>query len=108
MSPVDINSRGMNPCRPFILRPVATLLLAIGLLIFGIAAWAMLPVAALPQVEYPVMNVLANLPGASAQTMATSIAAPLERQFAYLNGIVSINSTSNPSRRHMSAHRWLN
>ena len=86
---------GMNPCRPFILRPVATLLLAIGLLIFGIAAWAMLPVAALPQVEYPVMNVIANLPGASAETMGTSIAAPLERQFAYLNGIVSINSTSS-------------
>jgi hydrophobe/amphiphile efflux-1 (HAE1) family protein len=85
----------MNPCRPFILRPVATLLLAIGLLIFGIAAWAMLPVAALPQVEYPVMNVIANLPGASAETMATSVAAPLERQFAYLNGIVSINSTSS-------------
>jgi hydrophobe/amphiphile efflux-1 (HAE1) family protein len=98
VSLADLNAggldRGLNPCRPFILRPVATLLLAIGLLIFGIAAWAMLPVAALPQVEYPVMNVIANLPGASAETMATSIAAPLERQFAYLNGVVSINSTS--------------
>ena len=86
---------GMNPCRPFILRPVATLLLALGVLIFGIAAWAMLPVAALPQVEYPVMNVLAALPGASAETMATSVAAPLERQFAYLQGIVSISSNSS-------------
>jgi multidrug efflux pump len=84
----------MNPVRPFVLRPVATLLLALGLLVFGIGAWALLPVAALPQVEYPVISVIANLPGASPETIATSLAAPLERQFAFLNGVQSIDSTS--------------
>src|SRR5271170_1589744 len=84
----------MNPVRPLVLRPVATLLLALGLLVFGIGAWALLPVAALPQVEYPVINVLANLPGASPETIATSLAAPLERQFAFVNGVQSVDSTS--------------
>ena len=84
----------MNPVRPFVLRPVATLLLALGLLIFGIGAWALLPVAALPAVEYPVINVIANLPGASPETISTSLAAPLERQFAFINGIEAVDSTS--------------
>ena len=84
----------MNPVRPFVLRPVATLLLALGVLVFGIGAWALLPVAALPQVEYPVINVLANLPGASPETVSTAVAAPLERQFAFINGVESVDSQS--------------
>ena len=84
----------MNPVRPFVLRPVATLLLALGVLVFGIGAWALLPVAALPQVDYPVISVQANLPGASPDTVATALAAPLERQLAFVNGVEAIDSTS--------------
>jgi|HubBroStandDraft_1064217.scaffolds.fasta_scaffold00095_47 hydrophobe/amphiphile efflux-1 (HAE1) family protein len=84
----------LNPCRPFIHRPVATILLALGILIFGIAAWIRLPVAALPEVEYPVISVVANLPGASAETMATAVAAPLERQLSGVDGVVSVSSSS--------------
>ena len=84
----------MNPVRPFVLRPVATLLLALGVLVFGIGAWALLPVAALPQVDYPVINVLANLPGASPETISTALAAPLERQFAFIDGIEAVDSQS--------------
>jgi multidrug efflux pump len=84
----------VNPVRPFVLRPVATLLLALGLLVFGIGAWVLLPVAALPQVEYPVINVVANLPGASPETISTSLAAPLERQFAFINGVQAVDSQS--------------
>ncbi len=85
----------MNPVRPFVLRPVATLLLALGVLVFGLAAWWMLPVAALPEIEYPVISVTANLPGASPETMATAVAAPLERQFAWLTDVESIDSFSS-------------
>ena len=71
----------MNLSAPFITRPIATTLLTIALALVGIMAFRMLPVAALPQVEYPTISVSANLPGASPETMATSVAAPLERQF---------------------------
>ena len=85
----------MNPVRPFVLRPIATLLLALGLFVFGVAAWALLPVAALPQVDYPVISVVANLPGAGPETMATAVAAPLERQLGFLNGVEAIDSYSS-------------
>jgi hydrophobe/amphiphile efflux-1 (HAE1) family protein len=84
----------MNPVRPFVSWPVAAFLLALGILVFGTVAWALLPVASLPQVEYPVINVGANLPGASAETAASALAAPLERQLAFLEGVESINSNS--------------
>ncbi len=85
----------MNPVRPFVERPIATLLLALGVFVFGIVAWAMLPVAALPQVDYPVINIVAGLPGAGPETMATAVAAPLERQLGFLNGVEAINSFSS-------------
>src|SRR6476661_7799773 len=71
----------MNITATFIHRPVATTLLTIGVTLVGIVAFRFLPVAALPQVEFPTINVSAGLPGASPETMATSVAAPLTRQF---------------------------
>src|SRR3954465_2073420 len=79
--------RKMNISAPFIRRPVATSLLALGLLMAGILAYTRLPVAPIPQVEYPVINVNAGLPGASPETMASSVATPLERQFGRIAGV---------------------
>ena len=84
----------MNISAPFIRRPVATSLLTIGLLLAGILAYTRLPVAPLPQVEYPVVQVSANLPGASPETMASAVATPLERQFGRIAGVNEMTSTS--------------
>jgi hydrophobe/amphiphile efflux-1 (HAE1) family protein len=84
----------MNISAPFIRRPVATSLLALGLLISGVLAYTKLPVAPIPQVEYPVINVGAGLPGASPETMASSVATPLERQFGRIAGVNQMTSTS--------------
>lgn len=79
---------------PFIRRPVATSLLALGVLMAGILAYTRLPVAPIPQVEYPVISVGAGLPGASPETMASSVATPLERQFGRIAGVNQMTSTS--------------
>src|SRR5215831_17285912 len=84
----------MNISAPFIRRPVATSLLALGVLMAGILAYTRLPVAPIPQVEYPVISVNAGLPGASPETMASSVATPLERQFGRIAGINQMTSTS--------------
>jgi multidrug efflux pump len=84
----------MNISAPFIRRPVATSLLAVGLLMAGVLAYLHLPVAPIPQVEYPVINVNAGLPGASPETMASSVATPLERQFGRIAGVNQMTSTS--------------
>ena len=84
----------MNISATFIQRPVATTLLTIGVTLVGVVAFRFLPVAALPQVEFPTINVSANLPGASPETMATSVAAPLERQFTRIAGVTEMTSTS--------------
>ena len=84
----------MNISAPFIRRPVATSLLALGVLMAGILAYTHLPVAPIPQVEYPVINVNAGLPGASPETMASSVATPLERQFGRIAGVNQMTSTS--------------
>lgn len=84
----------MNVSGPFIQRPVATTLLTVGVTLLGIVAFRFLPVAALPQVEFPTINVSAGLPGASPETMATSVAAPLEHQFARIAGVTEMTSTS--------------
>jgi multidrug efflux pump len=78
----------------FIRRPVATTLLTIGLALSGILGFRSLPVAALPQVDFPTIQVSAGLPGASPETMATSVAAPLERQFGRIAGVTEMTSTS--------------
>src|SRR5512132_481379 len=84
----------MNISAPFIRRPVGTSLLAIALLLSGTLAFRFLPVAPLPQVEFPVISVGAGLPGASPETMASSVATPLERQFGRIAGINQMTSTS--------------
>ncbi|HYM37436.1 MAG TPA: multidrug efflux RND transporter permease subunit [Nitrospiraceae bacterium] len=84
----------MNFSATFIMRPVATTLLTIGVTLVGVVAFRFLPVAALPQVEFPTINVSANLPGASPETMATSVASPLERQFTRIAGVTEMTSVS--------------
>ncbi|MBX9844952.1 MAG: efflux RND transporter permease subunit [Xanthobacteraceae bacterium] len=84
----------MNLSEPFIRRPVATTLLMAALAFVGIAAYPFLPVAPLPQVDFPTIQVTATWQGASAETMATSVAAPLERQFAQVPGITQMTSLS--------------
>jgi multidrug efflux pump len=84
----------MNLSEPFVRRPVATVLLTIGIALVGIAAFFMLPVAPLPQVDFPVISVSANLPGASPDTMATSVATPLERRLGVIAGVNEVNSNS--------------
>lgn len=84
----------MNISATFIQRPVATTLLTIGVTLIGVVAFQFLPVAALPEVEFPTINVSASLPGASPETMATSVAAPLEHQFTRIAGVTEMTSTS--------------
>src|SRR5436853_2795044 len=84
----------MNISAAFIKRPVATSLLSMALLLFGALAYAFLPVATLPEVEYPTITAYANLPGANAETMATSVATPLERMFGRIAGITQMTSLS--------------
>ncbi|HEY4009759.1 MAG TPA: efflux RND transporter permease subunit [Acidobacteriaceae bacterium] len=79
---------------PFIRRPVATFLLSIAILIAGAVAYKLLPVSSLPEVEYPVISVGASLPGADPETMASSVATPLERQFTRIAGVNQMTSTS--------------
>src|SRR5262245_38053409 len=85
----------MNPSRPFILRPIATSLLMVGLLLVGAVAYKQLPVSALPQVDYPTIQVVTFYPGASPEVMTSSITAPLERQFGQLPGLNEMTSTSS-------------
>ena len=85
----------MNFSAPFIARPVATILLAIGLFLSGVVAYRFLPVAALPSIDVPYIVVIAGRPGADPETMANSVAAPLERRLADIPGIAEINSTSS-------------
>jgi len=85
----------MNPSRIFILRPVATSLLTVGLLLVGLVAYKQLPVSALPQVDYPTIQILTFYPGAGPEVMASSVTTPLERQFGQLPGLNQMTSTSS-------------
>ncbi|GFO60740.1 resistance-nodulation-cell division (RND) efflux transporter [Geomonas silvestris] len=85
----------MNISRPFILRPVATTLLMVAILLAGAVAYRLLPVAALPQVDYPIIQVRTFYPGASPDVVATAITAPLERQFGQMPGLTQMTSTSS-------------
>ena len=85
----------MSPSRPFILRPVATSLLMAGILLAGFVAYRQLPVSALPQVDYPTIQVLTFYPGASPDVMASSVTSPLERQFGEIPGLNQMTSTSS-------------
>ncbi|MDR2697459.1 MAG: efflux RND transporter permease subunit, partial [Holophagales bacterium] len=85
----------MNLSTPFINRPVATTLLTIAITMAGAIAYRFLPVAPIPQVEFPTIQVFAGLPGASPETMASSVATPLERQFGRIAGITEMTSSSS-------------
>src|SRR5580765_1617870 len=85
----------MNPSQPFILRPVATSLLMAAILLAGLVAYRQLPVSALPQVDYPTIQVLTFYPGANPDVMASSVTAPLQRQFGQLPGLTQMTSTSS-------------
>jgi len=84
----------VNISAPFIQRPVATALLMVGLLLCGLGAYRLLPVAALPNVDYPTIQISSQLPGADPQTMASSIATPLEQQMSQIPGLVQLTSSS--------------
>ncbi|HEX2870803.1 MAG TPA: efflux RND transporter permease subunit [Polyangiaceae bacterium] len=85
----------MSISEPFIKRPIATSLVMVAILLFGLMAYWRLPVAALPDVDFPTIQVSASLPGASAETMASSVATPLEREFSAIDGMASMSSESS-------------
>jgi multidrug efflux pump len=85
----------VNISRPFIQRPVATTLLTVGVALAGAVAFQVLPVAPLPEVDFPTISVSASLPGASAEIMASSVATPLERQFGHIAGVTEMTSASS-------------
>jgi multidrug efflux pump len=85
----------MNPSRLFILRPVATTLLMVAIVLAGFVAYRQLPISALPQVDYPTIQVFTFYPGASPEVMASSVTAPLERQFGQIPGLKQMSSTSS-------------
>ena len=87
----------MSPSRPFILRPVATSLLMAAILLVGIVAYIQLPISALPEVDYPTIQVVTFYPGASPDVMASAVTAPLERQFGEMPGLNQLTSTSSDS-----------
>src|SRR3990167_11455923 len=84
----------MNLSELFVRRPVMTVLVMIGILIFGIVSFRLLPVSSLPNVDFPTIQVSANLPGASPETMASAVATPLEKQFSTIAGLDTMSSTS--------------
>src|SRR5690606_5067449 len=85
----------MNPARLFIQRPIATVLMAVAVVLSGMLAWRLLPVAPLPQIDFPIITVTASLPGASPESMAATVATPLERALGSIAGITAITSSSN-------------
>jgi len=85
----------MNLSEPFVRRPIATILIAIAIALAGMLAFKLLPVAPLPEVDFPSINVTAQLPGADPTTMASSVATPLERQFGQISGITQMTSVSS-------------
>jgi hydrophobic/amphiphilic exporter-1 (mainly G- bacteria), HAE1 family len=92
----------MNLSEIFIRRPVMTTLVMLAILIFGLMSYVALPIAALPNVDYPFLSVSASLPGASPETMASAVATPLERQFTEIAGLNSFNSTSATGSTNIS------
>ena len=98
----------MNLSEPFVRRPVATVLLTIGLALSGIGAFFVLPVSPLPQVDFPVISVSASIPGASPDTMASSVATPLERRLGVISGVNEMTSSSSNGQTRISLQFDLN
>jgi len=102
---VSFNS---NFSGPFIRRPVATSLISLAILLAGAVAFRFLPVAPLPQVDFPTISVFANLPGASPETMASAVATPLERQFSRIASVNQMVSTSQLGNTNITLQFDLN
>src|SRR3978361_740003 len=85
----------MNPSRPFIMRPVATALLRVAIVLAGLVGFHLLPLSALPEVDYPTIQVQTVYPGASPDVMAQTVTAPLERQFGQMSGLDRMSSNSS-------------
>jgi multidrug efflux pump len=102
------NVGGVHFSAPFIKRPVATFLLSFAIILAGCVAYTLLPVASLPQVEFPTINVSASLPGGDPETMASSIATPLERQFSKIAGITQMTSVSSAGNANITMQFDLN
>ena len=85
----------MNPSRPFIMRPVATALLMVAIVLGGLVGFRLLPLSALPEVDYPTIQVQTVYPGASPEVMAQTVTAPLERQFGQMSGLDRMSSVSS-------------
>src|ERR1700755_1183 len=98
----------MNLSAPFIARPVATTLLTVGITLAGIFAFFKLPVSPLPQVDFPTISVQAQLPGASPDTVATSVAAPLERHLGSIADVTEMTSTSAVGSTRITMQFGLN
>ena len=98
----------MGISTPFILRPIATSLLMAGVLLIGAVSYPFLPVAPLPQVDFPTIQVTTQLPGASPETIASSVTAPLERQFAQIAGVTQMTSSSTLSNSSITVQFDLN
>src|SRR4029434_4130661 len=98
----------MNISAPFIKRPVGTSLLTIALALAGCLGYSLLPVSPLPQVDFPTIQVSANLPGASPETMASNVAQPLERQFSLISGLSQMTSTSGIGQTQITLQFDLN
>ena len=98
----------MNLSEPFVRRPVATVLLTVGLALSGIGAFFVLPVSPLPQVDFPVITVSATIPGASPDTMASSVATPLERRLGVISGVNEMTSSSSNGQTRINLQFDLN
>ena len=98
----------MNLSKPFVARPIATVLLTLGLALAGIAAFFVLPVSPLPQVDFPAISVSASLPGASPETMASSVATPLERRLGVIAGVNEMTSNSGSGSTRINLQFELN
>src|ERR1700721_913404 len=96
--PTDTKESPMGISELFIRRPIATTLVVLAILIFGISAYRLLPVNDLPNVDFPTINVMANLPGANPDTMAAAVALPLEKQFSTIPGLDSMSSQNTLGR----------
>jgi HAE1 family hydrophobic/amphiphilic exporter-1 len=92
----------MNLTALFIQRPVMTVLVMVGILVFGIQGYRALPVSDLPNIDFPTLQVEGNLPGASPETMASSVAAPLERQFTTIAGLDNMTSSSSRGQSNVT------
>ncbi|HMA49024.1 MAG TPA: efflux RND transporter permease subunit, partial [Magnetospirillaceae bacterium] len=98
----------MSPSRPFVLRPVATSLLMVAVMLVGLVAFSFLPLSALPEVDYPTIQVQTFYPGASPEVMTSSVTAPLERQLGQMPGLNQMTSASSAGASVITLQFTLN